>query len=31
MAIKELISEIEIEAPAESVWQVLTDFASYPE
>ena len=31
MAIKELISEIEIEASAESVWQVLTDFSSFPE
>ena len=28
---KELRSEIEIEAPAERVWQVLTDFAAYPE
>jgi hypothetical protein len=31
MAIKELISEIEIEASAERVWQVLTDFSSFPE
>ncbi len=28
---KEVFSEIEIQAPAERVWQVLTDFASYPE
>ena len=28
---KELRSQIEIEAPAERVWQVLTDFAAYPE
>ena len=28
---KELHSQIEIEAPAERVWQVLTDFAAYPE
>ncbi|MGA2467434.1 MAG: SRPBCC domain-containing protein [Thermodesulfobacteriota bacterium] len=28
---KEVFSEIEIQAPAEHVWQVLTDFASYPE
>ena len=28
---KELRSEIEIEAPAERVWQVLTDFVTYPE
>jgi hypothetical protein len=27
---KELHSEIEIDAPAERVWRVLTDFASYP-
>jgi hypothetical protein len=27
---KELRSEIEIEAPAERVWQVLSDFASFP-
>ena len=27
---KEVFSEIEIEAPAERVWQALTDFASYP-
>ena len=31
MAIKELIDEIDIEAPASRVWQVLTDFSSYPE
>lgn len=28
---KELTSEIEIDAPPETVWQVLTDFAAYPE
>jgi hypothetical protein len=28
---KELHSEIEIGAPAERVWRLLTDFASYPE
>ena len=28
---KELRTEIDIEAPAERVWQILTDFASYPE
>ena len=28
---KELYSEIEIDASAERVWGVLTDFASYPE
>jgi hypothetical protein len=28
---KELHSEIEIDAPAERVWRVLTDFASYPQ
>ena len=28
---KELRSQIEIESPAERVWQVLTDFAAYPE
>ena len=27
---KEVFSEIEIQAPAERVWQALTDFASYP-
>jgi hypothetical protein len=27
---KELYSEIEIQAPAERVWQLLTDFASFP-
>jgi len=29
--VKELRSEIEIEAPIERVWRVLTDFAAYPE
>jgi hypothetical protein len=29
--VKELRTRIEIEAPAERVWQVLTDFAAYPE
>ena len=28
---KELHSQIEIEAPAERVWLVLTDFAAYPD
>jgi uncharacterized protein YndB with AHSA1/START domain len=28
---KELHSEIEINAPAERVWELLTDFASYPQ
>jgi hypothetical protein len=28
---KQLHTEIEIEAPAERVWELLTDFASYPE
>ena len=28
---KELHSEIEIDAPAERVWHLLTDFASYPQ
>jgi hypothetical protein len=28
---KELHSEIEIDAPAERVWRILTDFPSYPE
>jgi hypothetical protein len=28
---KDLRSEIEVEAPAERVWQVLTDFASFPQ
>lgn len=30
MSKKELTTGIEIDAPAESVWKVLTDFASYP-
>jgi uncharacterized protein YndB with AHSA1/START domain len=29
--VKEVFSEVEIQAPAERIWQVLTDFASYPE
>jgi hypothetical protein len=29
--VKEVFSEIEIQATAERVWQALTDFASYPE
>jgi hypothetical protein len=29
--VKELRSQIEIGVPAERVWQVLTDFAAYPE
>jgi hypothetical protein len=29
--VKELRSEIEIEAPAERVWQLLTDFSSFPQ
>jgi hypothetical protein len=29
--VKELRSQIEIGGPAERVWQVLTDFAAYPE
>jgi hypothetical protein len=28
---KEVYTEIEIHAPAERVWRVLTDFATYPE
>jgi hypothetical protein len=28
---KELRTEIEIQAPAERVWQLLTDFASFPQ
>jgi uncharacterized protein YndB with AHSA1/START domain len=28
---KEVFSEIEIQAPAGRVWQVLTDFANYSE
>jgi hypothetical protein len=28
---KEVHTEIEIDAPAERVWRVLTDFAAYPE
>jgi hypothetical protein len=29
--VKELRTEVEVEAPAERVWQVLTDFQRYPE
>jgi hypothetical protein len=29
--VKELHTEIEIDAPAERVWELLTDFASYPQ
>jgi hypothetical protein len=29
--VKEVFSEVEIQAPAERIWQVLTDFANYPE
>ena len=28
---KELLSQIEIQAPAERVWQLLTDFESFPQ
>jgi uncharacterized protein YndB with AHSA1/START domain len=31
MPVKELHSEIQIDAPAERVWELLTDFASYPQ
>ena len=31
MSVKELHSEIQIEAPAERVWKLLTDFDSYPQ
>jgi hypothetical protein len=31
MPMKELHSQIEIDAPAERVWHVLTDFASFPQ
>ena len=30
MRLKELRSEIEIDAPVERVWQTLTDFSSFP-
>jgi len=30
-AIRELRTEIEIDAPPERVWDVLTDFGAYPE
>jgi hypothetical protein len=29
--VKQLHTEIEIDAPAEHVWELLTDFASYPQ
>lgn len=29
--VKEAFSEVEIQAPAERIWQMLTNFASYPE
>ena len=29
--VRELVSEIEIDAPPERVWAVVTDFAAYPE
>ncbi len=28
---KDFVTELEIKAPAERVWRILTDFASYPE
>jgi hypothetical protein len=31
LPVKEVFSEIEIQAPPERVWQMLTDFASYPD
>jgi hypothetical protein len=31
MILAELFSMLEIDAPAERVWQILTDFARYPE
>ena len=29
--VKDVFSEVEIQASAERVWEMLTDFASYPE
>ena len=29
--VRELASEVEVDAPSERVWDVLTDFAAYPE
>src|SRR5215204_6783049 len=31
MPVKELHSEIQIDVPAKRVWELLTDFASYPQ
>ena len=31
VTVKELLSQIEIEASAERVWHVLTDFDAYPQ
>jgi uncharacterized protein YndB with AHSA1/START domain len=28
--VRELASEVEVDAPAERVWHLLTDFAAYP-
>jgi hypothetical protein len=29
--VREIVTEIEIDSPAERVWEVLTDFAAYPQ